>query len=270
MVKRNSRIEMKVTETSADLFIYGDITSDADFWNWMWETNSYVSSNNLVKTIQELQVDDINVYINSYGGEVAEALAIYSALKRHTARVHTYCDGFACSAATIIFCAGDDRIMGDISLMMIHNAAVCVGYATADKMRKAADDIDKITQRSVKAYLSVSNLSEDDIRDMMDKETWISADEALAWGFATKIAEQEPEEAENPAQHNAFLLIRSALLRKEPEDPESDPILNEIRAFREEITSLISQKEDPEPEPEPEPEPKKANERIGKYFSFLK
>ena len=103
-------------EKKADIYIYGDITS------WPCYEDE-VSSYTLSKELQELgDVEEINIFINSYGGEVAEGLAIYNALKRHNAKINTYVDGFACSIASVIFMAGDNRYMSDTSLLMIHNA----------------------------------------------------------------------------------------------------------------------------------------------------
>lgn len=98
-----------------EITIYGDITS------WEYQ-ESDVSSYTLLKMIQESRAKVINVNINSYGGEVAEGLAIYNALKNHSATVRTRCDGFACSAASVVFMAGDVRLMNEASLLMIHNA----------------------------------------------------------------------------------------------------------------------------------------------------
>ena len=131
---------------------------------------------------------------------MAEALAIYTALKRHSASVHTYCDGFACSAATIIFCAGDVRTMGSIALLMIHNCMSYLGYANSSEMRKAADDNDKINQSSVEAYKAVANISEDEIKAMMEAEAWLTAEECLKYGFATEIAEKEEDEDEKKSE----------------------------------------------------------------------
>ena len=99
----------------ATINIYGDITS----WEWF---ESDVSSYTLSKELEVIEADTIHVYINSYGGEVAEGLAIYNALKRHKAKIITHTDGFACSIASVIFMAGDERIMSTASLLMIHNA----------------------------------------------------------------------------------------------------------------------------------------------------
>ena len=173
---------------TADINIYGDISSTAEIMNKWFDAELEVSARGIVQEINGLDVDTINVYINSYGGEVAEALAIYSALKRHSASVHTFCDGFACSAATIIFCAGDVRTMGSIALLMIHNCMSYLGYANSEEMRKAAEDNDKINQSSIEAYKKVSNLSEDRIRELMSAQTWMTAQECLDYGFATEIA----------------------------------------------------------------------------------
>ena len=165
MSRKQKFYQILTNDRVADINIYGDITS----WPWL---DSDISAHGIKEEIDGLDVDEINVYINSYGGEVAEALAIYSALKRHSASVHTYCDGFACSAATIIFVAGDVRTMGSIALMMIHNCMSYLGFANSEEMRKAAEDNDKINQSSIEAYKKVTNLSEDELKDMMNAETW--------------------------------------------------------------------------------------------------
>lgn len=161
----------------AELTIYGDITS----WPWL---ESDVSSFILSKQLAELDVDEIDVHINSYGGEVAEGLAIFNALKNCKAKVNTYCDGFACSIASVIFMAGEERIMSEASLLMIHNAWTYTA-GNANELRKSADDLDKITQASINAYMRVVNIKEDELKQKMDEETWITPYEALEWGFAT-------------------------------------------------------------------------------------
>lgn len=171
-----------VSEDSATLYIYGDITSIK------WFEND-VCVYDLAKEIGDLNGKALTVRINSYGGEVAEGLAIYNLLKSYAGEVTTICDGFACSAASVVFMAGAKRIMPRSSLLMIHNAWTWAS-GDADDLRKAADDLEKITQPSVEIYTSVSNLDSDEIKAMMDAETWIDADEALDYGFATEISEE--------------------------------------------------------------------------------
>mgnify|MGYP001251297265 FL=1 len=117
MKKRYYSLYQDVENKTADIYIYGDITS----WEWL---ESDVSSYTLSKELQELDenIENINVYISSYGGEVKEGLAIYKALKRHKAKVTTIADGFVCSIASVIYAAGDERIIREIDLLIIHNA----------------------------------------------------------------------------------------------------------------------------------------------------
>lgn len=176
----NKYYSLMVDGLTAELDIYGDITS------WPW-SDSDVSAYNLSRTLEELEgVSQINVHINSYGGEVAEGLAIYNALRRHSARIVTTCDGMACSIASVIFMAGDERIMNEASLLMIHNAWT-YGSGDAQALRKQADDLDTITSASKKAYLARVNITEDELAAMMDAETWLTADDAATMGFATNV-----------------------------------------------------------------------------------
>lgn len=264
---------------TADINIYGNITANADIINAMLEADvGGVSSKGIVKEIADLDVDTINVYINSYGGEVAEALAIYSALKRHSASIHTYCDGFACSAATIVFCAGDIRTMGSIALLMIHNCMSYLGYANSNEMRKAAEDNDKINQSSINAYLAVTNLPEDKIRELMDDATWLTAQECLEYGFATDIAEQEED---GTVQQSAFGMIRAAVLNNgvlhESEgltqiDQKLDKLLRALQ-----VDDEKDEDENPEPyedkdddiEPEEAPDDDDDKETVNKAKEFF-
>ena len=250
MSKGKRFYQITTNERTADINIYGDITS----YEWF---DSDKSAHSIKSEIDALNVDTINVYINSYGGEVAEALAIYTSLKRHSASIHTFVDGFACSAATIIFCAGDVRTMGSIALMMIHNCMSYLGYANSEEMRKAAEDNDKINQSSIEAYKKVSNLSEDAIKEMMNVETWLTAQECLEYGFATELADDEDDKE---AQQSAFQSIREAVLSKQDRaiSVKLDRILDFIRDFSQKNDEEDDEEEntdnnsDDEPEEEPD------------------
>ena len=164
---------------AASVTIYGDITS----WPWL---ESDVSAYLLSKQIDGIEADTIDVYINSYGGEVAEGLAIYNALKRHRAKVVTHCDGFACSAASVVFMAGDERIMGEASLLMIHNAWSYTS-GNADDLRKAADDLETISRAAAEAYRASVSIDDETLDRMLAEESWIAPQDAVNMGFATGI-----------------------------------------------------------------------------------
>lgn len=202
-------------EQNATINIYGDITS------FPWFEND-VSASNLSKQLETLtDVEQIDVYINSYGGEVAEGLAIYNALKRHKANVTTYCDGFAASIASVIFMAGNKRVMNESSLLMIHNAWTYAA-GNAKELRKQADDLEKITQASVEAYKAHSSLSEDEIKELMDNETWILPEEAIDYGFATSVNKTENANASQHAFKQLFDIIKAYQEEKEPDEPDDE------------------------------------------------
>ena len=205
---------MEKNKEEANINIYGDITS------WPWNEED-VSASGLVKELEALgDVSKINVYINSYGGEVAEGLAIYNALKRHKAKVTTICDGFACSIASVIFMAGDERIMNESSLLMIHNAWT-MAAGNAEELRKQADDLEKITQASVEAYKANSNLTEKEIKKMMDAETWILPSEAMEYGFATAIGKEGSKSVSQSVKSSLIDLIMICQKAKADEEGES-------------------------------------------------
>lgn len=227
-------------DREADIYIYGDITS----WEWF---DSDVSSYTLSKELEGLDVDVINVYINSYGGEVAEGLAIYNALRRHKSKIKTYTDGFACSIASVIFMAGDERIMNNSSLIMIHNAWTYTA-GNANDLRAEADALEKITQASINAYMEHVNISEDELKDLLDKDTWLLPNEALEMGFATSVV---ADNATNKASQNIKKTLMSIIKAKEEE-------------------KRLAQKEEFNPEPPIEPEPpEEQQEKENKVLNLI-
>lgn len=213
--KQRKFYSLEQTGSNVDIEIYGDITS----WEWL---DSDMSSYTLAQRIKGLtDVDTITVGINSYGGEVAEGLAIYNALKNSPAKVTTRCDGFACSAASVIFAAGDARLMNDASLLMIHNAWTWA-EGDANEFRKQADDLDKITSASVIAYMSIVSIEEDELKRLMDSETWITPDEAVQMGFATaKVESEETDKASQSVRKKVLQMIRNPY--QVADDPDDVP-----------------------------------------------
>jgi ATP-dependent Clp protease protease subunit len=234
---------LETSGREADIYIFGDITS------WEYFDND-VSSYTLSKELHDLDVDTINVHINSYGGEVAEGLAIYNLLKNHKAKIRTICDGFACSIASVIFMAGDERIMNNASLLMIHNAWTYTAGNSAE-LRKMADDLDVITQGSVAAYMNSVNITEEKLKEMLDAETWLLPADALEMGFATSIInlEQQSNKAAASAHKALFSLLSKAMKEvnqieptPKPQDPAPDPQPKENQTIKF-LNALIGGKE---------------------------
>lgn len=217
---------------TADVYIFGDITS----WEW---TESDVSSYTLARAVQALDADEITVHINSYGGEVSEGLAIYNSLKNSRAKIRTVCDGFACSAASVVFMAGDERLMNPASLLMIHNAWTSAS-GNAEELRKAADDLEVISKTAAEAYTAHVTLSEEELSALLANETWIAPADAAAWGFATGILEESTAQGVNQsARGTVFQALTGTLAPRaafspvpptEP-DPAPEPVKNSLLAM---------------------------------------
>ena len=158
-------------EDVVNLYIYGDISS----YSWYDEDTSIETISRKLNNLSGIKT--INVYINSYGGEVAEGLAIYNYLKRHNATINTYVDGFACSAASIIFMAGDNRIMPKSSLLMIHNAWTYTA-GNAEELRKDAEDLEKVNTAVRESYLEHISIDEAELTQLLNDETWLTSEEA--------------------------------------------------------------------------------------------
>jgi len=130
----------------------------------------------------------INVFINSGGGGVFPGLAIHNILKRSQATVVGFVDGIAASIASVILQGCKKRVVTKDSLVMIHNPAAAV-WGDAEDMRKAADALDKCKDSIVSTYKERVDTSEEEIRSMMDAETWMTGEEAVAFGFADVLEE---------------------------------------------------------------------------------
>lgn len=126
--------------------------------------------------------------LNSPGGSVFDAVAIYNAIKRHSGTVTVWIDGIAASAASYIAMAGDEIVMPENAFLMIHDPAGVV-MGTAIDMRAMAEALDKIKGSLLQGYAAKSGRAQEDIAPLMAAETWLDAKDALDLGFADRIAE---------------------------------------------------------------------------------
>lgn len=193
MAKPIWMIKQSAQPNSLDLYLYDDIAADGQDW-WTGETIESDTSANAIKGQLETagDVQNINIFINSYGGDVKEGLGIYNLLKRSSAQKTVYVDGFACSVASVIAMAGDKVIMGPNTLMMIHHAWT-FACGNADELRKAATDLEVIDQASCSSYLSKAGdkLNADTLNQLLDAQTWLNAEQCIQYGLADEIAGQE-------------------------------------------------------------------------------
>lgn len=173
-----------------ELYLYGEI-SDATWWG------DEVTPKQFIEDLKSLgDIKTLNVYINSYGGDVFAAHAIHSQLKRHKAAVKVYIDGVAASAASIIAMAGDTIHMPANAMMMVHHPlSGMLGYFYARELRQIADELDKIAESIIAAYMEKTTLDREAILEVMNGDdgegTWMTAQEAVDLGFADEIEERK-------------------------------------------------------------------------------
>lgn len=194
-IKPMWEIRQAAEPETVDLYIYGDVESDGYDWWTDRVVQSETSANSFRdKLAEHANAKQINIYINSYGGSVFEGTAVYNQLRRHPAHKTVYIDGFACSVASVIAMAGDEVVMPRNTLMMIHNAWMW-SCGNAAELRKAADDLDSINAAGRGAYLAKAGdkLSEEKLIEMMDAETWLTAEDCIAYGLADRLAEQDAD-----------------------------------------------------------------------------
>lgn len=173
----------KDNKKEAEILLYGVIGDDG-YWD-------EVTSKEFADQLKEVEdATTIAVRINSPGGDVFAGQAIYSMLKRCKAQIVVYVDGLAASIASLVAMAGDKVIMPKNSMMMIHKPWT-ISAGNANDMRQQADTLDKVEESMLAAYVEKTGLAEDEIKQLLADETWLTASMALDKGFCDEIEENE-------------------------------------------------------------------------------
>lgn len=168
-----------------ELLIYGPIGPD-DGLGWLFDE---VTPKQFREDLDALgEISELKVFINSMGGDVFAGQAIHSILQRHSAKVVVHVDGLAASIASIVAMAGDQIIMPRNAMMMVHNPWT-VRAGDAEDFRQWADNLDQIRESMIAAYIGKTGMDRDELLELLDAETWMTAEEAVEMGFADKVEE---------------------------------------------------------------------------------
>lgn len=223
--------EIKAAKNDAktgEIYIYSEISS-AQFWG------DEVTAQTFKEDLDGLgEVSALNIYINSPGGSVFEGNSIYNIIKRHKAHVNVYVDGLAASIASVIAMSGDTIFMPANAMMMIHNPIITVN-GNAEELRKWANDMDRIRESLIEAYLEKAGgkLDRDRLIELMDAETWLSAQECLDLGLCDSV--EAPRAAVAKVDTQLFAKYRNtpeSLLNQTKEDEKQ---AEKERLFREQL-----------------------------------
>lgn len=261
LIPMKVRHEVKAMATGRvfEFYITDDIQPDGRRFNYdtyTWErVESNTSQRYFVENLKDVKEGDtVNLYINSMGGSVKEALGIYSALRRCPATVVAYIDGFAASAASIIAMAASKVVMPRNTTMMVHNAAWAV-YGNSKDLRKSADDLDIINAAMLQSYIvkAGGKLTQEKLEELTDGETWLSAEECIQYGLADEYAEQDAD-LETAAKQ--YQQAHAAFQRRELPDLPA--------AMAAAISAVMATPEPPVPTPAPadppaDPKPKETS-----------
>ena len=209
-------------------------------------------------------VRNVTVHINSPGGDVMAGAEIYSALREHSLNgkgtVTVIVTGLAASAASVVAMAGDRILMHPVAYMMIHNPWT-FAMGDAKELRKTAKVLDVISEGLISAYERRTGKDRDELKRMLENETWMSAGTAVEEGFADGIYGAEAGAAASlvrptmmSAKAHGLQEILQRIRAEDPEEEEKDP--PEEEPEEEPKDPPEDPEEDPEEEPEEDPEEK--------------
>lgn len=244
----NWRIEPVQKENKTLLYIYDDVSEYGDFdWNTWEYKESETSAKFFAEKLGEIPGGEtIELHINSNGGSVKEGVAIYNLLKQKQNTKVGIVDGVAHSVAFLILQACETRKMCLGTTALIHNMWMyCHGNAT--QLRKYADDLDDMMEANRQVFMERATISEEELKDLMEKETYLTPDKALEYGLIDEIMGKEAkptntEELLQKLQEMQMEMNRQQSFREQiaamqkntppqinPKEPKENTILNLFR-----------------------------------------
>ena len=203
-IKTKLQVKNEVNSDVAEMYLYGSIRKA--YW---WDSeDACISADRVKNALADLKHKDINIHINSPGGDVFESIAICNLLKQHSKNVTITIDALAASGASVICMAADKVIMPANSMMMIHKAWTWAD-GNADDLRKIANDLDKMDNAVLASYKDRFVGTEEELKALIKDSSWFTADECKSLGFCDEIMDEQ-QDPEEPTQED----IKNSILNK--------------------------------------------------------
>lgn len=239
-------------DSEGEIWVYGDITSDK------WSDDD-VTPTSIRDALENMgPVGTLNLRINSYGGSVYAGNAIINIIdsyrKKHNVKVNAYIEGIAASMGSGIPMVADKIYMAENAMMMLHKPYTIV-MGNSQDLQKKIDILQKVEDALIKNYMRHFKGTEDELRDMLADETWLTADEALEYGLCDEVIE-----AVEVAASAKGITINGKEFRK-----DADKI-----AARFIPGTPIAKVDPPVPPAEPKNKPKGVSEKVFEYNDKLK
>lgn len=216
--KIDFRLEVVKKDEKAVVYLAGDIVDERplDWWTGEPMEGDYITPKEVREIFEKIEEDDIELHINSYGGSVFASISIFNYLKSLGKNITTINDGICASGASLIFMVGDSRIMPENTMLMIHRAST-FAWGNCNELREQADILEKLDNSTVMAnYKNHFNGTDEELMELIDKETWLSADECLEKGFCTevkKLAEPKQDSTQETLNKGIKLMQNFANLK---------------------------------------------------------
>lgn len=222
---------MNKTATEAEIIIYAGIGQD-----W-WGDGSMISAKDFSDELKKIPdtVNTLHVRINSPGGDVFDGIAIYNRLRQHKAKKIVYIDGLAASIASIIALAGDEIKIGEAALFMIH-LPWTFSMGNRMELENTVNRLMDVEEQMLGIYSKKSNLDRNEIRSLLEKETWMGADEAIEHGFVHSKVDDTVAIAASA--------IKSRWIAKKPEKffSDSEATAAKINDLKAKVRSCLDRK----------------------------
>lgn len=217
-IKTNLQVKNEANSDVAEMYLYGTIRK-AYWWD---DEEDCISAKRMKNALADLKDKDINIHINSNGGDVFESIAICNLLKQHGGNITVIVDALAASGASVICMSADKIIMPQNSMMMIHKAWTWTD-GNADELRKVATDLDKMDSAVLASYKDRFIGTEEELKALIKESSWFTAKECKSLGFCDEILDeqQDPE----PQQEDIKNSILNKYMNKveEPQEPNHEP-----------------------------------------------
>lgn len=197
--KIDFRLEVKSipNEDKAVVYLYGDIVDERPTdWCGGEVEGDFIIPKDVREIIDGIAEENIELHINSYGGSVFASVAIFNFLKASGKNITAYNDGICASGASLILMSGDKIVMPANTMLMIHRASA-FGWGNCKDLRSVAETLEKLDNSTVlETYKFRFKGSDEDLMNLIDFETWISAKEALEYGLCDEVIELSPPKVE--------------------------------------------------------------------------
>ncbi|MBO5953363.1 MAG: Clp protease ClpP [Oscillospiraceae bacterium] len=209
-------IVVNTEANSAEINMYGEVVQSrpVDWWTGEPIPGNFIAQDEFLRDLEELSgKDSITVHINSVGGDMYAGIAIYNRLKGLAAKVTTINDGLAASAGSLIFMAGDTRKVNAGSNLMIHGAAgFLYGYYQVQDLNSVKKQLEAHNKAGINIYAEATGKDKDTIKNMVDKETWLTGADAVEAGFADEVIGEDTPVSMSLTPDKAHLIVNGVAM----------------------------------------------------------